>query len=84
MNGMFQAGSCDATFGLFLDIDGVICRGREILPFAKEAFQLLTDKSGNFLVPTIFVTNAGNVKRYQKAAQLSEWLNINVSLKSKV
>ncbi len=66
-------------FGLFFDIDGVIVRGRELLPSAKEAFQLLTDKKGKFWVPTLFVTNAGNTMRQNKASQLSEWLDIEVS-----
>lgn len=67
------------NFGLFFDIDGVISRGRTLLPHAKEAFQLLTDKHGKFWVPSIFVTNAGNVKRQKKSDQLSEWLGVEVT-----
>jgi ribonucleotide monophosphatase NagD (HAD superfamily) len=65
-------------FGLFFDIDGVITRGRTLLPHAKSAFRLLTDDRGHFLVPSIFVTNAGNTVRQSKAKQLSDWLDIQV------
>ena len=64
-------------FGFLFDIDGVIVRGKKPLPFAKEAFRLLT-KNKKFIVPTLFVTNAGNSLRCLKAQQLSEWLDIEV------
>merc|ERR1719309_123540 len=55
-------------FGLMFDIDGVIVRGKTVLPSAPEAFQLLYDsKSENWRIPSIFVTNAGNSLRQQKA-----------------
>jgi ribonucleotide monophosphatase NagD (HAD superfamily) len=63
---------------LFFDIDGVIVRGGAILPNAREAFNLLTNEEGEFWVPTIFVTNAGNVLRQSKAEQLSKWLGVKV------
>ncbi|XP_066949235.1 haloacid dehalogenase-like hydrolase domain-containing 5 isoform X2 [Macrobrachium rosenbergii] len=66
------------NFGLLFDIDGVIVRGRRVLPTAREAFNHLVDESGNFRVPTVFVTNAGNALRSGKAEQLSEWLGVNV------
>jgi len=65
-------------FGLFFDIDGVITRGRTLLPHSKSAFRLLTDDSGQFLLPSIFVTNAGNALRQTKATQLSDWLGVQV------
>lgn len=71
----FQAGP---RFGIFFDIDGVISRGRTLLPHSKDAFQLLTDKHGKFWVPSIFVTNAGNVLRQKKSDQLSNWLGVEV------
>ena len=69
----------ETNFGLFFDIDGVITRGKTLLPTAKAAFKLLTDEFNNFKVPCIFVTNAGNVMRSYKAQQLSKLLGINVS-----
>ena len=65
-------------FGLFFDIDGVITRGRTLLPHSKDAFKLLTDENGRFIIPTVFVTNAGNSMRQTKAKQLSDWLGIQV------
>ena len=62
------------------DIDGVIVRGRTVLPSAPDAFQLLYDsKSAKWRIPSIFVTNAGNTLRQQKADQLSNWLNVPVT-----
>ncbi|CAG7837229.1 unnamed protein product [Allacma fusca] len=66
------------NFGLLFDIDGVIVRGRKVLPFAPDAFRLLLDNNGNFRVPTVFVTNAGNLLRHDKAQQLSNWLGVEV------
>ena len=67
-------------FGFLFDIDGVIVRGKKLLPSAREAFRLLTDRHGNFQTPALFVTNAGNSLRSNKAHQLSQWLGINVSI----
>ena len=72
-------------FGLLFDIDGVIVRGRQVLPFAPTAFTRLVASEGEgrekkkFRVPTVFVTNAGNSLRKTKAAALSEWLGVEVS-----
>lgn len=79
---MFQGKKNIPDFGLLFDIDGVIVRGKRILPSAREAFNLLVDSSGKFRVPTVFVTNAGNALRNDKAEQLSEWLEIEVCAKS--
>ncbi|GAB1609724.1 haloacid dehalogenase-like hydrolase domain-containing 5 [Argonauta hians] len=65
-------------FGFLFDIDGVIVRGKKLLPSAKEAFKLLTDEYGKFIVPALFVTNAGNMLRQEKAKQLSNWLDVQV------
>jgi len=65
-------------FGILFDIDGVIVRGKNILPSAPHAFQRLVDDSGKFRVPTVFVTNAGNTLRKKKADQLSTWLGVQI------
>ena len=62
------------------DIDGVIVRGKTVLPTAPEAFSLLWDRAeSRWRVPTIFVTNAGNTLRQEKADKLSDWLAIPVT-----
>ena len=66
------------SFGLLFDIDGVLVRGRKVLPTAQAAFQRLVDSNGEFRVPTVFVTNAGNALRREKANKLSEWLDTEV------
>lgn len=65
-------------FGFMFDIDGVIVRGKKLLPSAKKAFGLLTE-NGKFTIPSLFVTNAGNSLRSRKAKQLSEWLDVEVT-----
>ncbi|XP_029548569.1 haloacid dehalogenase-like hydrolase domain-containing 5 [Salmo trutta] len=66
-------------FGLLFDIDGVLVRGKTPIPAAKKAFQKLVDSRGQFLVPVVFVTNAGNCLRQKKADQLSQILGVPIS-----
>lgn len=66
------------AFGLLFDIDGVIVRGKKVLPSALECFKRLVDSEGKFRIPTVFVTNAGNAMRHDKAKQLSSWLKTEV------
>ncbi len=82
---MSSSSGSHPDFGLLFDIDGVIVRGRQVLPFAPTAFTRLVASEGEgrekkkFRVPTVFVTNAGNSLRKTKAAALSEWLGVEVS-----
>ncbi|XP_053324585.1 haloacid dehalogenase-like hydrolase domain-containing 5 [Spea bombifrons] len=67
------------TFGLLFDIDGVLVRGKTPIPAARKAFQKLLDSKGEFVVPVVFVTNAGNCLRQTKADQLSQILGVPIS-----
>lgn len=67
-------------FGLLFDIDGVLVRGRMPIPAARKAFEKLIDSRGQFRVPVVFVTNAGNCLRQTKADQLSHILGVPVSV----
>ncbi|KAG7455806.1 hypothetical protein MATL_G00244930 [Megalops atlanticus] len=67
------------SFGLLFDIDGVLMRGRTPIPAAKQCFQNLVDSRGQYKVPVVFVTNAGNCMRQTKAEQLSHLLEVEVS-----
>ncbi|ETE70154.1 Cat eye syndrome critical region protein 5, partial [Ophiophagus hannah] len=67
------------SFGFLFDIDGVLLRGRLVIPAAKKAFQKLTNVKGHFRVPVAFVTNAGNCSRDSKAEELTEALGFKVS-----
>eukprot|EP00096_Caligus_rogercresseyi_P014463 TRINITY_DN697_c0_g3_i1.p1 TRINITY_DN697_c0_g3~~TRINITY_DN697_c0_g3_i1.p1 ORF type:complete len:393 (-),score=84.45 TRINITY_DN697_c0_g3_i1:524-1702(-) len=76
--GMIRSGP--PRFGLMFDIDGVLVRGKDVLPFAPKAFQkLVHPQTGAFRVPTVFVTNAGNSLRQSKADKLSEMLGVPIS-----
>ncbi|KAF2348049.1 HAD-superfamily hydrolase subfamily IIA, partial [Trinorchestia longiramus] len=70
--------SSSPSFGVLFDIDGVLVRGRKVLPTAPKAFAKLLDEHGRFRVPTVFVTNAGNALRNEKAEQLSSWLHADI------
>ncbi|CAL7946437.1 unnamed protein product [Xylocopa violacea] len=70
--------SSKPKFGLLFDIDGVIVRGKNVLPPVPEAFKQLQGKDGKFRVPTVFVTNSGNALRSQKAADLTKWIGMEV------
>ncbi|KAM5173019.1 haloacid dehalogenase-like hydrolase domain-containing 5 [Mantella aurantiaca] len=67
------------SFGLLFDIDGVLVRGRNPIPGAAEAFSRLLGKDGRLAVPVVFVTNAGNCLRQERATELSRVLGIEVS-----
>ncbi|CAF95872.1 unnamed protein product [Tetraodon nigroviridis] len=67
------------SFGLLFDIDGVLVRGRTPIPAAKQCFRTLVDREGNYKVPVVFVTNAGNCMRQAKAEHLSHLLDVEVS-----
>lgn len=53
-------------------------RGKKLIPAAKSAMKQLTDSEGNFTVPTVFVTNAGNSLCKTKADQLSKVLDMKI------
>uniref|UniRef100_A0A1B6M829 Haloacid dehalogenase-like hydrolase domain-containing 5 n=1 Tax=Graphocephala atropunctata TaxID=36148 RepID=A0A1B6M829_9HEMI len=69
----------EPSFGLLCDIDGVIVRGKKVIPKAPETFKKLVNSEGKFRVPTVFLTNAGNGLTRDKARQLSDWLDIEVT-----
>ncbi|NXN98293.1 HDHD5 hydrolase, partial [Rhinopomastus cyanomelas] len=67
------------SFGFLFDIDGVLVRGKTPIPAAKKAFQKLVNSQGQFLVPVVFVTNAGDCLSQKKADQLSHLLGVPIS-----
>ncbi|XP_037334210.2 haloacid dehalogenase-like hydrolase domain-containing 5 [Pungitius pungitius] len=66
-------------FGLLFDIDGVLVRGKQPIPAARKAFEKLVDSRGQFVVPVVFVTNAGNCLRQTKADQLAHILGVPIT-----
>uniref|UniRef100_A0A8C5G997 Haloacid dehalogenase like hydrolase domain containing 5 n=1 Tax=Gouania willdenowi TaxID=441366 RepID=A0A8C5G997_GOUWI len=65
--------------GLLLDVDGVLVRGGSVLPAARRAVLKLVDRKRRFVLPVVFVTNAGSCQRDRKAQQLSDLLHAQVS-----
>ncbi|GMT24325.1 hypothetical protein PFISCL1PPCAC_15622 [Pristionchus fissidentatus] len=64
-------------FGIVLDIDGVLLRGRDLLPRTRDAIAQITH-NGKFTIPTVFLTNGTNSMRAEKAQRLSEYLGLPV------
>ncbi|XP_055081007.1 haloacid dehalogenase-like hydrolase domain-containing 5 [Periophthalmus magnuspinnatus] len=75
----FRHLSCGAPqAGLLLDVDGVLVRGRSVVPAARRAFKKLQRPNKDFIFPVVFVTNAGSCHREQRANQLSDLLHVQV------
>lgn len=53
-------------------------RGKNILPEARSAFELMLDRRQKWKVPAVFVTNAGGMLKRDKAEQLSELFGVKV------
>uniref|UniRef100_A0A8B9NGW5 Haloacid dehalogenase-like hydrolase domain-containing 5 n=1 Tax=Accipiter nisus TaxID=211598 RepID=A0A8B9NGW5_9AVES len=68
------AAAAPPAFGFLFDVDGVLVRGSQAVPAARQAFQRLADGSGRLRVPVVFLTNAGNCLRAAKARELSQAL----------
>ena len=63
------------AFGVVFDIDGVLLRGKEVIPGARAAVASLR-RAG---VPVAVLTNGGGVLERDKAAQLSELLGAEIA-----
>ncbi|KAM7127947.1 haloacid dehalogenase-like hydrolase domain-containing 5 isoform 1-T1 [Ciconia maguari] len=74
-----SAGGRPPAFGFLFDVDGVLVRGSQAVPAARQAFRRLADGSGRLRVPVVFLTNAGNCLRSAKAGELSHALGLQVS-----
>ncbi|KAI9889430.1 MAG: hypothetical protein M1814_005293 [Vezdaea aestivalis] len=67
-------------YAFAFDIDGVLIKGGEVIPEAKEAMQVLNGKNEyGIKVPYIFVTNGGGKTEEERCIQLSKQLEIEVS-----
>ncbi|ODV97778.1 hypothetical protein PACTADRAFT_279 [Pachysolen tannophilus NRRL Y-2460] len=69
-----------ASYAFAFDIDGVIVRGPDTIPEAKEALKMLNGQNKyNIKVPYIFVTNGGGRPEEARAKDLSQRLGIEVT-----
>ena len=63
------------AFGVVFDIDGVLLRGKEVIPGARNAIASLRRAD----VPIAVLTNGGGVLEQEKAMQLSQLLGTEIS-----
>lgn len=68
-----------SRFGLVLDIDGVLIRGKTPLPHTKSALQLLTTTSKE--IPFVYLTNGGGVTERDKAQELTKRIGLPINEK---
>lgn len=69
-----------STPAFVFDIDGVLTRGKHVLPQAIQAMKKLYHPHTNKpRMPFAFLTNGGGVTEETKAQQLTDWLNIPVT-----
>lgn len=69
-----------ASYAFAFDIDGVIVRGPETIPEAREALRMLNGHNKyNIKVPYIFITNGGGRSEKARCKDLSKRLNITVT-----
>lgn len=69
-----------ASYAFAFDIDGVIVRGPETIPEARQALRLLNgDNKYNIKVPYIFITNGGGRSERARCKDLSKRLGITVT-----
>ncbi|KAF9935898.1 hypothetical protein BGZ67_002883 [Mortierella alpina] len=64
-----------APFNIVFDIDGVLIKGKRVIPQTRRALELLHENN----IPYIFLTNGGGVRESEKADQLSKKLGIQVN-----
>ncbi|ETS81775.1 hypothetical protein PFICI_06777 [Pestalotiopsis fici W106-1] len=63
------------TVAFAFDIDGVLLRGKEPIPGARETIQLLQKKN----IPFIFLTNGGGKTEEKHVEQLGQRLNVELT-----
>lgn len=69
-----------ASYAFAFDIDGVIVRGPETIPEAREALRMLNGHNKyNIKVPYIFITNGGGRSEKARCRDLSHRLGITVT-----
>lgn len=68
-----------ASYAFAFDIDGVIVRGPETIPEARDALKMLNGENKyNIKVPYIFITNGGGKSEATRCKDLSNRLGIEV------
>ena len=66
--------SAESTIAFAFDVDGVLVRGKEPVPGARETLKLLRDNS----IPFIFLTNSGGKTEADQATTLAGRLGVPI------
>lgn len=70
-----------ASYAFCFDIDGVILRGPDTIPVAKDAIRMLNGENKyNIKVPSIYVTNGGGKPEKVRAEDLSKRLETEIKV----
>jgi HAD superfamily hydrolase (TIGR01456 family) len=73
------AAAASLPYGFAFDIDGVLLRGKEVLPQALRAMsKLYTPDKTTPRIPLAFLTNGGGMTERRKAHQLEQLLGVNI------
>ncbi|KAF9915657.1 hypothetical protein BX616_005646 [Lobosporangium transversale] len=70
-----KSGAISAPYSIVFDIDGVLVKGKQVLPQTRHALELLWKNKVSY----IFLTNGGGVREVQKAEELSKKLGVPVN-----
>ncbi|KAG1046649.1 hypothetical protein G6F46_007586 [Rhizopus delemar] len=71
------------NYAFAFDIDGVIIKGKRLIPEATRALKLLNgDNGANRKVPFVLLTNGGGVTEEEKAEQISEIVGVRIDPKA--
>ncbi|KAI1302549.1 hypothetical protein EDD11_005595 [Mortierella claussenii] len=73
--GLHTQSKAVAPFNIVFDIDGVLIKGKQVLPQTRRALELLWENN----VPYIFLTNGGGLRETEKAEELSKKLGVPVN-----
>ncbi|CAA7389511.1 unnamed protein product [Spirodela intermedia] len=73
------ASSFSSSFGIALDIDGVVLRGSTPIDGSSQALRRLYASDGTLRFPFLFLTNGGGTPESKRASELSRLLEVDIS-----
>ncbi|CAG8745360.1 13754_t:CDS:10, partial [Dentiscutata erythropus] len=72
--------SSPCHYGICIDIDGVLIKGKTVIPEAKSALQFLGGENKlKKKIPFVLLTNGGGMTEIKKAEEFSEIIGVQVS-----
>nr|CAG8501277.1 8977_t:CDS:10 [Entrophospora candida] len=68
------------NYGVCLDIDGVLIKGKNVIPETREALRILKGENKlKKIIPFILLTNGGGVTERKRAIELSDMFGVPIS-----